>query len=216
VIQGVTPFLGPTYNLESRPASVQRTVNMVPVPIEAGNERTGWVFQDVPGLTKFADVWDTGASLYTLGYARGTTNPSSFVGINPDASELRFFLFDASVLELPQAPAPTPEIITWYFFTQPLNVTGTAPPVIEDLFPSQPEVAVLPNRQRIESIGDQYWFYRACELAIAAKVDGVFCKNRLLVRLEPLLLNGQSAPEDGVFRFNDLRVTYSQIVDYPD
>ena len=45
-----TPFVGPTYSLRSKPASVQRTVNMEPVPLEPGNERTGWVFKDVPGL----------------------------------------------------------------------------------------------------------------------------------------------------------------------
>lgn len=44
-------FIGPTYDLESRPASVQRTVNLIPVPIEPGNERTGWEFEDVPGLS---------------------------------------------------------------------------------------------------------------------------------------------------------------------
>lgn len=43
-------FIGPSYDLESRPASVQRTVNLVPVPLEPGNERSGWVFRDVPGL----------------------------------------------------------------------------------------------------------------------------------------------------------------------
>ena len=47
------PFVGPSYNLESRPASVQRTINLVPVPQEPGNERTAWVFQDVPGLVLF-------------------------------------------------------------------------------------------------------------------------------------------------------------------
>jgi uncharacterized repeat protein (TIGR01451 family) len=46
-------FIGPSYDLDSRPHSVQRTVNMMPVPLEPGNERTGWVFKDVPGLTEF-------------------------------------------------------------------------------------------------------------------------------------------------------------------
>lgn len=46
-------FVGPSYNLDSRPASVQRTVNMMPVPIEPGNERAGWVLKDVPGLVTF-------------------------------------------------------------------------------------------------------------------------------------------------------------------
>jgi len=48
------PFVGPSYNLESRPSGVQRTVNLVPVPQEPGNERTAWVFKDVPGLVEFA------------------------------------------------------------------------------------------------------------------------------------------------------------------
>lgn len=50
-------LIGPSYNLESRPASVQRTVNMVPVPLEAGNERTAWVFKDVPGLVSAVSEW---------------------------------------------------------------------------------------------------------------------------------------------------------------
>lgn len=44
------PFIGPSYNLPRRMASIQRTVNLIPVPLEAGNERTTWVFRDVPGL----------------------------------------------------------------------------------------------------------------------------------------------------------------------
>jgi hypothetical protein len=52
-------FIGPSYNLESRPASVQRTVNLVPVPLEPGNERSGWVFRDVPGLVEAVSEWDT-------------------------------------------------------------------------------------------------------------------------------------------------------------
>lgn len=46
------PFVGPSYNLDSRPASVQRTINIVPYPQEPGNERTKWVFKDVPGLVE--------------------------------------------------------------------------------------------------------------------------------------------------------------------
>lgn len=49
------PFVGPSYHLESRPSGVQRTINMVPVPEEPGNERTAWVFKDVPGLVVFND-----------------------------------------------------------------------------------------------------------------------------------------------------------------
>lgn len=47
------PFVGPSYNLDSRPSGVQRTINLIPVPEEPGNERTSWVFKDVPGLTAF-------------------------------------------------------------------------------------------------------------------------------------------------------------------
>lgn len=47
------PFVGPSYDLDSRPASVQRTVNLIPCPIEPGNERSGWCFLDVPGLVEF-------------------------------------------------------------------------------------------------------------------------------------------------------------------
>lgn len=52
------PFIGPTYPLESAPASVQDTVNLRPVPIEPGNERTAWVFQDVPGLVRAVAIDD--------------------------------------------------------------------------------------------------------------------------------------------------------------
>jgi hypothetical protein len=47
------PLTGPSYQLVSRPASVQRTVNLMPVPLEPGNERMGWVLKDVPGLMEF-------------------------------------------------------------------------------------------------------------------------------------------------------------------
>lgn len=50
----IIPFVGPTYDLDSKAASSQRTVNLVPVPLEPGNERTKWVFKDVPGLTEFS------------------------------------------------------------------------------------------------------------------------------------------------------------------
>jgi hypothetical protein len=52
-VAGNRGFVGATYNLNSLPASVQRTVNMVPVPLEAGNERVEWSFKDVPGLAPF-------------------------------------------------------------------------------------------------------------------------------------------------------------------
>lgn len=55
-------LIGPSYQLESREASVQRTVNMVPVPLEPGNERSPWAFRDVPGLVQGVSEWATGLS----------------------------------------------------------------------------------------------------------------------------------------------------------
>lgn len=60
------PFVGPTYNLESRPSGVQRTINMCPVPQEPGNERTRWVFEDVPGLRQAVEdsAWLGSQAMY--------------------------------------------------------------------------------------------------------------------------------------------------------
>lgn len=44
------PFIGPSYQLRSRNADLQRAVNLIPVPLEPGNERSVWRFEDVPGL----------------------------------------------------------------------------------------------------------------------------------------------------------------------
>jgi hypothetical protein len=55
VIEGLFPLIGPSYNLRRRKASVQRTVNMIPVPMEPGNERSPWVLKDAPGLVLFAN-----------------------------------------------------------------------------------------------------------------------------------------------------------------
>jgi hypothetical protein len=49
-----SPLVGPSYNLRDRPASVQRSINLMPVPVEAGNERAGWTLKDVPGLRVFS------------------------------------------------------------------------------------------------------------------------------------------------------------------
>jgi hypothetical protein len=60
-------FIGPSYQLESRPASVQRTVNLVPVPLEPGNERSGWVFRDVPGLVSATSEWEQEPQIEFIG-----------------------------------------------------------------------------------------------------------------------------------------------------
>lgn len=61
------PFVGPSYDLESRPSGVQRTVNLIPHPQEPGNERTAWVFKDVDGLEVFAS-FQSGVASDWLGY----------------------------------------------------------------------------------------------------------------------------------------------------
>jgi hypothetical protein len=50
------PWVGPSYTLRSRTADVQRTVNMIPLPLEPGNERSGWRFKDIPGLVVEYDI----------------------------------------------------------------------------------------------------------------------------------------------------------------
>jgi hypothetical protein len=47
-------FVGPSYQLDHRQGGVQRTINMVPVPEEPGNERTAWVFKDAAGLEEWS------------------------------------------------------------------------------------------------------------------------------------------------------------------
>jgi hypothetical protein len=49
------PIVGPSYNLHSKPADVQRTVNMIPNLIEPGTERERWAFKDAPGLVAFGE-----------------------------------------------------------------------------------------------------------------------------------------------------------------
>lgn len=59
-------FIGPSYDLRSPIASLQRTIGMVPVPIEPGNERTPWVFKDVPGLAQFCNVGAAIRGIYEI------------------------------------------------------------------------------------------------------------------------------------------------------
>src|SRR6476469_6365960 len=50
------PFVGQSYQLRSRTADLQRTVNMIPLPLEPGNERSVWRFKDIPGLVAEYDI----------------------------------------------------------------------------------------------------------------------------------------------------------------
>lgn len=47
-------FIGPSYDLRSNAAGVQRTINMFPVKVESGNDVHSWVLRDVPGLVLFS------------------------------------------------------------------------------------------------------------------------------------------------------------------
>lgn len=80
--------------LRSRNADVQRTIGMVPLPMEPGNERAGWRFEDIPGLV-FAYTLEApirgllwvngrafavgGTKLYEL-FANGTTKVLTTLG----------------------------------------------------------------------------------------------------------------------------------------
>jgi hypothetical protein len=72
-------IIGPSYNLESRPASVQRTINMVPVPLEPGNERAGWVFKDVPGLVLGATEYEVPEEAVSWNEADQSTTGTNMV-----------------------------------------------------------------------------------------------------------------------------------------
>jgi hypothetical protein len=72
------PFVGPSYNLDSRPSGVQRTVNLIPHPQEPGNERTAWVFQDVPGLVLVTDFPQTEEQVFSIHFENNSTNPFNF------------------------------------------------------------------------------------------------------------------------------------------
>lgn len=112
----MVPFIGPSYNL-SRPASIQRTIGMMPVPVEPGNERAPWTFKDIPGIVEFCDLGAevrgvlkangrafavAGAALYEIasdGVAteRGTLSSSTGrVGMTSNGAQLA--ISDAAIL----------------------------------------------------------------------------------------------------------------------
>lgn len=82
------PFVGPSYQLRSRPADVQRTIGMYAVPIEPQNGRNLYVFKDVPGKVVFATLG---------GQARGAKN------VNGRA----FVVFGATLYEVSSSGATT-------------------------------------------------------------------------------------------------------------
>lgn len=47
------PFVGPSYDLKRRKASVQRCINLMPTPIESGSGKAPSYLAPVPGLVPF-------------------------------------------------------------------------------------------------------------------------------------------------------------------
>lgn len=130
------PFVGPSYHLESRPSGVQRTINMVPVPEEPGNERTAWVFKDVPGLTVFNSPVSPPSELAigwlepidsTEGVAAHANNGTAFF-TNPNAALNIPTLVYAGMVDFIGAGEPTVE---WSQIWTP--VLGDAQPFITSL-----------------------------------------------------------------------------------
>lgn len=90
---------------------------MIPVPIEPGNERTPWVFKDVPGLAVFSDIGTAirgiheingrvfavaGNTLYELNESGATTSRGTLVSdiglVGIESTGLELCISDGSVL----------------------------------------------------------------------------------------------------------------------
>lgn len=62
-------FIGPSYNINTRKADVQRAVNLFPVMAEVAGTKSVAYLDSVPGLTSFStDVIRTGAILLESGF----------------------------------------------------------------------------------------------------------------------------------------------------
>ena len=55
------PFVGPSYDIKVRKADVQRSVNLMPTPVEAGNGKAGVFLKPVPGLVSFSEPAEVSA-----------------------------------------------------------------------------------------------------------------------------------------------------------
>jgi hypothetical protein len=51
------PFIGGSYELKRKKADVQRSVNLMPTPIESGSGKSGQFLQSIPGLTEFSGLY---------------------------------------------------------------------------------------------------------------------------------------------------------------
>lgn len=66
------PFVGPSYDLAVKKADVQRSVNLMPTPIESGMGKAPMFLKPVPGLTQFSGVPDAGCPPLILEKFDGT------------------------------------------------------------------------------------------------------------------------------------------------
>lgn len=134
----MVPFVGPSYQLATRAADVQRSVNLRPVPVESGSGKSAFMLQSNPGLIEVVDLGGVGrgcfaingrkfavagSKLYeisTLGVAteRGTL-ASSNGHVSIDANSVELFMVDgASVYTLNFTTAA-------FSGSSPLGVTGS-------------------------------------------------------------------------------------------
>lgn len=61
----MVPFVGPSYQLNTRSADVQRSINMRPVPVESGTGASGFMLQSNPGMRVFSSsLSGLGRSVY--------------------------------------------------------------------------------------------------------------------------------------------------------
>lgn len=60
------PFVGPSYQLASRTADVQRSVNLRPVPVESGTGKSAFMLQSNPGLVQVVSIGGEGRAAFAV------------------------------------------------------------------------------------------------------------------------------------------------------
>lgn len=110
-------FVGPSYQLASRTADVQRSVNLYPVPIESGSGSSSFMLQSVPGLVAFCSTatgqgrgcysmngrafFVAGSTFYELlatgtSIARGTLAGATTTQVSIDSNTTQAFIADGA------------------------------------------------------------------------------------------------------------------------
>ena len=91
------PFVGPTYSLRSVVADIQRTVGMIPTPLEPGNERTQWVFNDCPGLVEFSNLAGEVRGLWRVDSRVFAVAGNTAYELSADGASVALFTMGSSV-----------------------------------------------------------------------------------------------------------------------